>query len=94
MPSINDTLMSPVTALFFIIITPIFTWAFSISLTGNNHNLPPQNAEPLLDDENASAYLINIYNWKKDIQRTSFEITTLGIVYLIMTEYSYKLTTL
>lgn len=67
-----------------IICSPIISWIFSISISSNNHNLPPQNAEPLLDIKKISPYFIDIYEWKKYIQTASYVLTFLGIGYLMI----------
>lgn len=69
---------------FIIISVPIIFWICSIVVAGENHNLPPQNAEPLLDNEKASDYLIRIYNWRKDIEDTALTLLFLGPVYLVV----------
>ena len=69
---------------FILISIPIVFWICSIVIAGENHNLPPQNAEPLLDNKRASDYLKNIYYWRKDIEDTALTLLFLGPLYLIL----------
>ena len=69
---------------FIIISIPIILWICSFVVAGENHNLPPQNAEPLLDNERASDYLIGIYHRRKDIEDTALTLLFLGPIYLVI----------
>jgi hypothetical protein len=66
------------------IITPLLYWVMSMRISSSdNHIIPSQNAEPLLDDGKASDYFLYIYNRKNDISWYSYLMLVYGLIYVI-----------